>query len=646
MASSEASASLSTYREFPPRADLRQLMAEQPMPVLAPGTVDSASMAGEQPTKIAIDILEVLNTALAADDAERLASLFYDQAYWKDILALTYHLRTFNSPSVVAASLIETKKLRGLVDGFKLEGSAVFIPATPVLQFIDVSLSFRTSSPAATGDGRILLWPVKNEATEAVQWKIWILSTRLVSLDVQSEDESLLQAPSRSLEGLESIETDVFIVGGGNAAVALSARLKALGVDSLMAERNARPGDNWATRYDCLKFHVPTSFCELPYMTYDEELQAPHLLTKDELAEQVRRYVATFNLNIITSASIQSTVYDVSSKSWTVKLQTPAGQLKVVAKHLVQATGLGSQKEYIPKLENEGLYKGINLHSVNYKNANKLKEQGAKSVHIVGSANTAFDILEECYISGLESAMVVRSPTYIVPLEHVCDKNSLGAYNFGLEAADRMFLTLPTRVDAQLVRGLFAFMASQEPNRYKDLAAAGFPVLDSTDPEQALMCNLIETVGGHYVDAGATKLIAEGKARVKANVEPVAYTETGLRFSDGSTVETDAIVWCTGFADKDARDTVAEILGGGDVENKDLLGPRDIAARIDPTWGVDIEGEIRGMWKRQTHLNNFWVMGGYTQQHRWHSRTLALQIKAELEGLLPSAYRETPSARQ
>ncbi|KAJ5962068.1 hypothetical protein N7501_007009, partial [Penicillium viridicatum] len=27
-------------------------------------------------------------------------------------------------------------------------------------------------------------------------------------------------------------------------------------------------------------------------------------------------------------------------------------------------------------------------------------------------------------------------------------------------------------------------------------------------------------------------------------------------------------------------------------------------------------------------------MGGYTQQHRWHSRTLALQIKAALEAQL------------
>ncbi|KAH7142874.1 hypothetical protein B0J13DRAFT_623463 [Dactylonectria estremocensis] len=639
----------STHEEHPPRAELRTLMAEQPVPILAPGTVDAASMAGEQPTKQALTILNTINAALAADDAEKLESCFHaDQAYWRDQLALTYHLRTFNTPSIIVASLLETKKLRDLTEGFKLEGAAVFIPATPVLQFIDCSVSFRTSSPAAIGSGRILLWPVKSGGSETIQWKVWILSTKLDSLEVQPEDKSLLQAPRKALEGLQTIETDVFIIGGGNSAAALAARLKALGVESVMADRNARPGDNWALRYDCMKFHIPTSFCDLPYMSYDKELQTPHLLIRDELAEQVRRYITEFNLNIITSAKIQSTTYNLSTKRWSVKLVTPAGQLTTISKHLVQATGIGSQKHYIPPIADHTLYKGISIHSAHYKNPQQLEEQGAESVYIIGSANTAFDILEDCHSAGLQSTMVVRSPTYIIPLDYLCDKRSLGLYDFGVEAADRMFLTLPFRVDSQLGRNLFAHMASQEPDRYKALAATGFPVLDSSDPNQALMHNLIEKAGGHYVDVGTSNLIAEGKVGIKANVEPVAFTETGLRFSDGSTVDTDAIIWCTGFADKDARNTVADILGGGtssEIDDSDLLGTGDIASRIDPTWGVDAEGEIRGMWKRHSRLENFWIMGGYTQQHRWFSRTLALQIKAELEGLLPPAYRGTPAPR-
>lgn len=110
-----------------------------------------------------------------------------------------------------------------------------------------------------------MLLPIKNDGV--LCWKIWILCTRLESLDLQPEDESLLQASGRSLNGPKTLETDVFVIGGGNAAAALAARLKAVGVDSIIAERNARVGDNWAGRYDCMKFHIPTSFCELPYMS-------------------------------------------------------------------------------------------------------------------------------------------------------------------------------------------------------------------------------------------------------------------------------------------------------------------------------------------------------------------------------------------
>lgn len=252
--------------------------------------------------------------------------------------------------------------------------------------------------------------------------------------------------------------------------------------------------------------------------------------------------------------------------------------------------------------------------------------------------------------------MNVRSPTYLVPLEYVCDKMSLGAYDLSVEAADKRFLLLPAAVDAQLGRNLFGSFASKEPDRYEALKAAGFPVLDSNDPTQALMHNLLERAGGHYVDIGGARLIEEGKVAIKANVEPVAYTSTGLQFSDGSTIKADAIVWCTGFADGNLLETAAEILGtrsfmaNGDRTGeerqkeggKQRLGPKQIAARLEATWGVDAEGEIRGMWKRNPRLDNFWVMGGYTQLQRWHSQTLALQIKASLENILPPAYLNTP----
>lgn len=162
-----------------------------------------------------------------------------------------------------------------------------------------------------------------------------------------------------------------------------------------MAERNAHVGDNWAKRYDCMKFHVPTSFCDMPYMSelnrasselgiqltragYPGELRGLHRLSKDELANHLAQYVASFNLNIITSATIQLTVYDRSSEKWTIELQTPTGVITVTAKQLVQATGVSSQKPYVPTIASAEVYKGINIHSSDYKNGRTLVEQGIK----------------------------------------------------------------------------------------------------------------------------------------------------------------------------------------------------------------------------------------------------------------------------
>jgi cation diffusion facilitator CzcD-associated flavoprotein CzcO len=458
--------------------------------------------------------------------------------------------------------------------------------------------------------------------TKDVTWKVWILSTRLDHLDGFPENQNLLHARGHRDSRFSTFETDVFIVGGGNAAAALAVRLKALGVSNVMADRNANVGDSWALRYDSLKFHVPTSYCGLPYMDYPPELQ-DKVLTRDDLAAHLKQYVQTFGLDVIHSVEIICTILAEDGR-WKVEFQTPEGAYTVLAKHLVQATGIGSQIPYTPAIPERKAYNGIAIHSSQYRNMAILKDRGVRSVCIVGSASTAFDVLEDCHRDGLQVTMIVRSPQYMVPLEYICHELGLGSYSRGVDTADNMFMMIPMIVDSQFGQGLFAQLASQEPDRYSALREAGFPIIDSRDSDAALMHNLIERGGGHYVDTGATKLLAEGKVNFRAGVEPKAYTKAGLILSDNTHLDADAVIWCTGFADKDARETVADIM--------------KISLPVDATWGIDEEGEVRGMWKRHSKVENYWFMGGFTQQHRWYSRALSQQIKASLEGVLPPPY--------
>jgi hypothetical protein len=153
--------------------------------------------------------------------------------------------------------------------------------------FIDCDVSFSTSTPALDCGGKMILLPVRSDADDGpVLWKIWILSTWVENLAKHPESDALLTSPGRKLDGVDPIETDVFIVGGGSSSVVhfrkhipsaakkltvssgltISARLKALGVESVLADRIAEVGDTWAHRYDCLTLHVPTANCELPYI--------------------------------------------------------------------------------------------------------------------------------------------------------------------------------------------------------------------------------------------------------------------------------------------------------------------------------------------------------------------------------------------
>jgi hypothetical protein len=68
----------------------------------------------------------------------------------------------------------------------------------------------------------MMLLPVEVESEVGkleIDWKIWILSTKLEGLHIQAEDESFLQAPGKDIGVSESLETEVFIIGGGNAYV-------------------------------------------------------------------------------------------------------------------------------------------------------------------------------------------------------------------------------------------------------------------------------------------------------------------------------------------------------------------------------------------------------------------------------------------
>lgn len=108
-------------------------------------------------------------------------------------------------------------KERGLVNGFKfIPGSIHDVSPTATLRWIAGSFAFETTNPKTKGEGSVQLFPEQGDDGR-ISWKIWTLTTWLEDYTEWPENPDLLTAPGRKLDDVEHIDTDVLIVGGGNA---------------------------------------------------------------------------------------------------------------------------------------------------------------------------------------------------------------------------------------------------------------------------------------------------------------------------------------------------------------------------------------------------------------------------------------------
>lgn len=186
----------------------------RPFPVLPVGVPPSTDTDA---SIIIGNALASLAEALDSNDVLKTKSCFLtSQAYWRDLLAFTWHIRTFSDDKTIAPAILELKTARGVPGGFVLDPKSVKdITVSPTLRWLEALFTFETSSPAAHCGGRVVLFPEASDG--GIVWKIWVLSTWIDSLVSYPEDMKAIRAPKRNLDDVDTIETDVFILGGGNA---------------------------------------------------------------------------------------------------------------------------------------------------------------------------------------------------------------------------------------------------------------------------------------------------------------------------------------------------------------------------------------------------------------------------------------------
>jgi cation diffusion facilitator CzcD-associated flavoprotein CzcO len=579
---------------------------------------------------VAVDVftgwLARYGAAMQAEDAASVAGLFRADGYWRDVLSFTGGYRTFTGPAEIEkalrAGLADARPTAFRVAPDRMAPRIIRRSARTVVEgFFD----FDTRIGRGTGFVRLQLDDAEPDGP-----RVWLLLTTLQELGGFEETvgnrrpvgleysydfggDNWLDKRAKA-EAFADRDPEVVIVGAGQAGLALGARLAQLGVDALVVERNARIGDNWRHRYHSLTLHNEVWANGLPYLPFPPTW--PTFVPKDKLAGWLEGYAEFMELNVWTGTDFAGAEFDEASREWTLRLRRQDGTERVVrTPHVVLATGSVSGVPRIPALPGLDDFAGEVVHSSGF--ASGIPYRG-KRVIVVGTGNSGHDVAQDLHSNGAAAVtMVQRGPTCVVSL--VPSGTMVYAlYSEGpAEDIDLVAASLPFPVLRESYQFLARKTRALDADLLEGLRAAGFE-LDYGPDDTGFHMKYLTQGGGYYINVGCSDLIASGQIGVVQARETAEFVAEGLRLSDGSLIPADLVVLATGYENQ--QEGVRRFFGDA------------VADRVGPVWGHDDDGFMRGMWRR-TGQQGLWLMGGALLECRMWSRFLALQIKADLEGI-------------
>jgi putative flavoprotein involved in K+ transport len=562
--------------------------------------------------------------AVEQRDVGAVDELFLADGWWRDLLACTWDLRTARGTQRLGQML-------GVFHDAEPSGIALSVKHQPELvqpteDVMWVQAIFTFETPAARCHGVVRLLP---DPDARLGWSAWTVLTATDELKGFEEATGHRRPWGANRDHTHSKfnwldrreweqdyadrEPTVLIVGAGQSGLAIAARLRMLGVDTLIVERNPRVGDNWRNRYRTLSLHDPVWFDHLPYLSYPPSW--PVYTPKDKLAGWLESYAESMELNVWTSTPFLGGAFDEEAGRWEVRVDRGGeGERILRPTHVIMATGSSGMPK-APRIPGAEDFTGVLCHSTQHSGGGAY--EGRKAV-VIGTGNTGHDVAQDFYECGADTTLVQRGSTYVISIAATMRMFSPLYDEDGppTEDADLLALAFPIGLTSEMGAAQLEEIQEFDRELLDGLAAAGFRTNDGIDG-RGLITTYVQRGGGYYMDIGCSQLIIDGRVKVRTE-EIERITPTGIRFADGSEIEADIIVLATGY--HDLRHTTRTLLGD------------EVADRVRPVGGLDEEGELGCLW-RESGFPNYWLMAGSFQYVRMYSKFLALRIKAIEEGV-------------
>ncbi|MDV7355270.1 NAD(P)/FAD-dependent oxidoreductase [Rhodococcus oxybenzonivorans] len=574
--------------------------------------------------------LDHFGQLLENGSTQSIANEFETEGHWKDILSFTWSYKTFSGRDQIEHALAATReasKPRNLRPAAGRQ-DARFVRRS-ARSVIEGYFDFDTDLGQGTGFVRLAYDPAR--PTDPA---IWILLTSLQEL--RGFEERIDDHRPTGIEFSQNFSGDnwldkrhktrefadrdpeVLVVGGGQAGLALAARLGQMGADTLVVEREQRIGDNWRNRYHSLTLHNEVWANGLPYLPFPPTW--PTFVPKDKLAGWLEHYAEALELNVWTGTEFLAGDYDEEAGRWAVTLRRPDGtERSMHVPHLVFATGGVSGVPKMPHLPGLDKFGGEVMHSAQFSSGT---EYAGRKALVFGTGNSGHDVAQDLYSNGADSVSIVqRGSTCVVSL---VPSGTLvySLYSEGRSAEDTDLITaaIPYPVLRQTYQFLTEKIRGLDSELIGKLEAVGFRT-DYGEDETGFHMKYLRTGGGYYINVGCSDLIAEEKIGLVQAEQIESFDEKGVLLADGTAVEADLVVMATGY--ENLQEGVRRLLGDS------------VADKVGLIWGFDDDFTMKNMWKK-TPQQGFWVMGGNLMDCRLHSRFLALQIVAELRGVAPT----------
>ena len=567
--------------------------------------------------------LSQFEAALTAQDAGQIGELFHQDCHWRDVHAFTWNRSSAAGRDEVAAALAAGQATCKAHEFHLPPGRK---PPRHVRRVgrecIEAIFEYKTA--IGSGAGIIRLSESDGEM------KAWLVSTTLEELDGHAEkigdNRPTGAAYSRNFGGdnwddvrrkanaYEDREPTVLVIGGAQAGLCMAARLKQVGVDTLVVETWPRIGDSWRMRYHSLALHNSIHLNHLPYLEYPPTW--PKYIPKDMLGNWFEFYANVMEINCWTDTEFVGGEWDEASKTWTAKLKRGDGTERTVKpKHLVFANGVSSYP-MIPDLPGLDDFQGEIIHSEGF---NSGAGWTGKRGMIIGTGSSANDIALDMHSHGVDTTIVQRGSTTVVSIDPSARLNE-AIFDEGppLDDIDLVVSSAPPALTVEGYKLVTKRMLELDKNIIDGLREIGFKH-DMGEDQTGHQMKYFRRGGGYNLDAGSSALMIKGEIGLLQYDTIERFNADGALLKDGSTVPTDLIVLATGYYPQ--KELVNRALGA------------EMAEKIGPVWGIGDDGELNNMYQR-TPQEGVWFIAGGISQCRINSKYMALQIKAMELGLL------------